>query len=337
MHPTLHPLERGFDEFFGFLSGGHNYFPEQLTLQDLSEVRQMWGWYRTKLLRNHERVEIDQYLTDELSDAAVEFVQHNAERPFFLYLAYNAPHGPLQATDAYLSRVASIKSQRRRTYAAMVTALDDGVGRVLDALEEKRIAENTLVVFLSDNGGPTANASHNDPLRGHKGSLFEGGIRVPFAACWPGVLPEGVDYDPPVISLDLFATMAPLAGVEASLPHPLDGVNLLPYLRGEKQGRPHDKLFWRMHAKKAFAVRSGDQKIILGEGEPAVRLTNLAEDIGEANNLAADRPEEVTSLRSEIDDWAAQLKGPAFPGLGSWKPPARPASSETKTKAEATR
>ncbi len=246
-HSTLRPLARGFDEFFGFLSGGHDYFPENLTLNDLSEVKKQWDWYRTKLLRNEERVQTHAYLTDELSDEAVAFVDRQGNQPFFLYLAYNAPHTPLQATPKYLDRFRHIADKRRRTYAAMVSAVDDGVGRILAKLEERAIADDTLVFFLSDNGGPigktpSANGSLNDPLRGGKGSPFEGGIRVPFAARWTGTIPVGIDYDQPVISLDIMATIAAQAEASISTQRPLDGVDLLPYLSGQDSTTPHEQL-----------------------------------------------------------------------------------------------
>lgn len=326
-HPDLHPLERGFDEFFGFLSGGHNYFPEDLNLRDLSEVRTMWGWYRTKLQRDREPVEIHEYLTDELSNEAVSFVTRSAEQPFFLYLAYNAPHTPLQATEAYLQRVSNIKDRRRRTYAAMVTALDDGVGRVLDELEQTGVAEDTLVIFLSDNGGPTtANGSRNDPLRGGKGSQFEGGVRVPFAARWPRRWAAGQDYTQPVISLDIFATIAAHAGVTGSLSKPLDGVDLTPYVRGERTERPHPELFWRDFSASELAARSGDEKLLVGSESRETQLFDLQSDIGESNDLARQRRQRVAAIQKKVEAWSGELKDPAFPSLGSWQPPDQSAS-----------
>jgi len=174
------PLNRGFDEFFGFLTGGHMYFPEKLTLSDISEVKSQFAAYKTKILKDNTRVDIKKYLTDALSDEAVNFIERNKEKPFFLYLAYNAPHTPLQVTDKYLNRFKNIENTKRRKYAAMVSSIDDGVGRILNKLEELKIIDNTIIFYLSDNGGPEKhNGSDNGPLREGKGSLYEGGIHVP--------------------------------------------------------------------------------------------------------------------------------------------------------------
>ena len=234
----MHPRDRGFDEFYGFLTGGHDYFPENLTLDDLSEVDRKWAWYRTKLLHNGKRVATDAYLTDELADAAVEFIDRDHDRPFFVYLAFNAPHTPMQATSPYLQRFEHIQNPRRRTYAAMMSAMDDGIGRVLETLERRGVSDDTLVVFLSDNSGARNNASLNAPLRGHKGSLNEGGIRVPFAMRWPDQVPAGIVFEAPMYSLDITATAVTAAGPRAqnAVPEdrPLDGNDLLPFLRGER-------------------------------------------------------------------------------------------------------
>ncbi|NDV61611.1 sulfatase-like hydrolase/transferase [Puniceicoccales bacterium CK1056] len=318
-HPQNHPLNRGFDEFFGFLSGGHNYFPENYTLNDLSEVKKKWDWYRTKLIHNRERVDIEQYLTDELSDRAVAFVERQAcsDSPFFLYLAYNAPHTPLQATEKYLSRFTHIKDKKRRTYAAMVSSVDDGVGALLSAIEEKGLTEETIILFLSDNGGATNNASRNLPLRGNKGTMWEGGVRVPFAMQWKGQIPEGIDYDEPVISLDILPTIAALSNAPLSEERPLDGVNLIPYLRGEKDGAPHAQLTWRDFRSGGFAIRQGDLKLVREKprtNEP--KLYDLEKDISEKRDLRGKYANKADSMQAAWDEWESQLKPLAFPTLG---------------------
>ena len=338
--PGLRPRERGFDEFYGFLTGGHNYFPENLTLEDLSEVNQKWAWYRTKLLDNGERVGTTKYLTDELSDKAVEFIDRDREgpdaSPFFLYLCYNAPHTPMQATDEYLARFEGITNERRRTYAAMVSAMDDGIGRVLDAIDRRGIVENTIVVFLSDNGGATNNASRNTPLRGFKSSAFEGGIRVPFAMRWPGVVDPGRVYEHPISSLDIAATIVEAAGPDARAQvrqtHPLDGVDLRPYLSGKDDRAPHEVLLWRWHSRDHGAVRLGDLKLIeRGEHGGGDLLFDVERDISERRNLmrlevndtgemvrAGEGWERAGILHEALGAWTAELIPPAHPSLGSW-------------------
>ncbi|MEM8944448.1 MAG: sulfatase-like hydrolase/transferase [Planctomycetota bacterium] len=325
-HPELRPLERGFDGFFGFLSGGHNYYSEQLTLQDLSEVRHQWDWYRTKLLHNTKRIDTNGYLTDLLSDAGVDFVDRNFERPFFLYMSYNAPHTPLQATKEYLDRCSHIQDERRRKYAAMITAVDDGVGRLLDKLAEHELDERTIVFFLSDNGGATNNTANNEPLRGHKGDPFEGGVRVPFAVRWAGTLPAGVDYDKPVSALDIAATICGQADVSVPPDKPLDGVDLTPFLTGVNTSAPHQELLWRWYDKDRFAARIGGQKLILMNSKRDQRdydssmLFDLGEDVTEAVNVIGDHKSLAAKARSRLEQWNSELTGPLAPGLGSWKP-----------------
>lgn len=325
-HPDLRPLNRGFDEFFGFLSGGHCYFPEQLTVRDLSEVQKPGQWYRTKILHGTTPVDIDDYLTDALSDAAVEFVERNQEQPFFLYLAYNAPHTPLQATEKYLQRFAHIEDPKRRKYAAMVSAVDDGVGRLLDKLTACDLDNRTIVFYLSDNGGPPTNGSRNGVLRDHKGSPFEGGVRVPFAVRWSGVLPAGGDYDYPVSSLDVAATIVAHCGAEVPAGKPLDGVDLTPYLTGKNKDRPHPALYWRWFDNKRFAARIDDEKLILMQrprdrkeyGPPL--LFDLATDVSETTNVFESRTAAADKATRLLDKWKPLLTDPISPGLGSWKP-----------------
>lgn len=312
-HESQRPLKRGFDEFFGFLTGGHKYFPDQWTLKDISEVKSQFDAYNTRLLHNDTRVDEKEYLTDALSREAVHFVERNAKRPFFLYLAYNAPHTPLQVTEKYLSRFTQITNDKRRKYAAMVSSVDDGVGKLLEKLEALGIADNTIIFYLSDNGGPTKkNGSNNDPLRAGKGSMYDGGIHVPFAMRWPGVIPPGQVYDKPVISLDIFATMAEYA--HARPENPLDGVNIVPYLLGKEKGQPHDFLAWRKFDQQHYAVRNGDFKVV-NEGND--ELYNLVEDIGERNALMDQA--KMESLLKLKDQWMKQTIDPVFLGLNQNK------------------
>jgi arylsulfatase A-like enzyme len=323
--PRFYPQRRGFDEFFGFLGGGHPYFPGQ----------------GAPIYRGTDVVEEQKYLTDAFAREAVSFVERHKKDPFLLYLAFNAVHTPMHATDDRLRRFASITDLSRRTYAAMLTALDEGVGKVLDTVRSAGLERDTLIVFLSDNGGPTMlgttiNGSRNNPLRGSKRTTLEGGIRVPFVMRWKGSLPEGVVYDQPVIQLDVLPTVLAAAGVRVESQGKLDGVNLLPYLKGENSASPHDALYWRLGAQTA--VRRGDWKLVRydqtvdqagarsdGQSETKVtppRLYNLARDLGEHEDLATAHPEKVAELLGLWNSWAAELKEPLWhPGRPVAGPP----------------
>jgi len=323
-HPELVPNKRGFDHFYGFLAGGHRYFPEDLIYQDIDEglsqmpPKKAWtSWYYTKLLENDKRIETDEYLTDELSNAAVDFIKREKDNPFFLYLSYNAPHSPLQASQEYLNRNEHIPKGKRRTYAAMITAVDDGVGRVLATLDELGLDENTLVIFLSDNGGPEKkNASDNGELRGGKGDYFEGGIHVPFAMRWPGKVPAGLEYSNPISSLDILATFADLANAPIAKERPLDGVNLIPYITGENITQPHDVLFWRNFDRGIVASRRGDNKAILFKTSDQKHLYELDKDLSETTNLVKSKTETYLKQQGEMAAWESELADtPAFKGL----------------------
>ncbi len=320
-HESLRPMKRGFDEFFGFLTGGHRYFPYEWDLEDETKVKSQNGAYRTKLLRNEQRIEEKEYLTDALSRESVNFIERNANNPFFIYLAYNAPHGPLQATEKYLNRFLEIKSKNRRTYAAMVSAMDDGIGTIISKLKEKGIYDNTIVYFLSDNGGRLKGDSDNGELRGKKGNLFEGGVRVPFVMQWPGQIKGGQTFDKPVSSLDIFATSKAITSPEITPKNKLHGVNLIPFLKGEKKHSPHSNLFWRnnfMQNKnelrtEASAVRSEKFKFIKNKQVDA--LYNLKKEISEQTNLKDQEKEMYDSLKNEYKRWSKTLMDPIFLGL----------------------
>jgi arylsulfatase A-like enzyme len=195
----------------------------------------------------------------------------------------------------------------------MLHAMDRAIGRVLDALGEHGLEERTLVFFLGDNGGPPrANGSRNDPLRGGKGTEYEGGIRVPFALQWKGTLPAGTTYESPVVSLDIFATAAAAAGAGAPTDRALDGVDLLPFVLGRREGRPHDTLCWR--SGERFAVRVGDFKLVRPtRRDAALELYDLGRDTGEAHDLAGEQPDKVRELRAVFERWAAETVEPRWP------------------------
>ena len=320
-HESLRPMKRGFDEFFGFLTGGHRYFPHEWDLEDETKVKSQGGAYRTKLLRNEQRIEEKEYLTDALSRESVNFIERNANSPFFIYLAYNAPHGPLQATEKYLNRFQEIESKNRRTYAAMVSAMDDGIGTIISKLKEKGIYDNTIVYFLSDNGGRLRGDSDNGELRGKKGNLFEGGIRVPFVMQWPGQIKGGQTFDKPVSSLDIFATSKAITSPKIIPKNKLHGVNLIPFLKGEKKHSPHSNLFWRNNfmqnenelRTEASAVRSEKFKFIKNKQVDA--LYNLKKEISEQTNLKDQEKEMYDSLKNEYKRWSKTLMDPIFLGL----------------------
>ena len=324
-HPNFHPLKRGFDYFYGFLSGGHNYFMNQLTIENLENVKSKWAWYKTKLRENHKTLEFEDYKTDyltyELSEAGLRFINKQAEnnQSFFLFLAYNAPHTPMHATEKYLSRFPDIDDKKRKTYAAMVSAVDDGVGNVLRTLKDNGIEENTLIVFLSDNGGAHNNASQNTPLRGTKGSVYEGGLRVPFAMQWKGVIPANTSYEESVSSLDIMASIVDILDIKTNPKKPLDGVNIIPYLTGKKKGAPHEYLFWRKWEQNAMAAINADYKLLKVKKNAETEFYNLKKDVSEKENIKGSNSKKVQEIQKEWDKWNVQLKDRVFPTLGNDK------------------
>ena len=300
--PEFRPGRRGFDEFYGFLGGAHGYLGQRpAAAQGLNAIR-----------RGDAPVDEKEYLTTAITREAVSFIDRHKAAPFFLYVPYNAVHTPQQVPPKYVEPFAAVKDEKRRLMLAMLAALDEGVGQILGKLRDAGVEENTLVVFHSDNGGPTfGNASRNTPLRGIKGELWEGGIRVPFVLQWKGRINPGQVIHHPVIALDVFPTALAAAGAQPRPQPQLDGVNLLPWLEGKTQGRPHDALYWRF--KPQWAVRDGDYKLVAPRNA-APQLFDLAKDPGERNDLSGDKPEIVKRLREKYDAWNAQLMEPRWPG-----------------------
>jgi arylsulfatase B len=308
----FHPLRRGFDEFFGFLQEGHFYVPARHG-NVTSALRVHEPAYDTlnPVMRGFEPVDEEEYLTEAFTREATRFIGRHKDQPFFLYLAYNAVHSPMQAVPKYLERFGSIADKKRRVFAGMLAALDEGVGAILQKLLDARIAGDTLIFFLSDNGGPTAElTTSNLPLRGYKGEVLEGGIRVPFFVQWQGHLPAGVEYHLPIIALDILPTA--VAAAKGTLPGGarIDGVNLLPHFTVENVKAPHEFLFWRLGSQ--MAVRKGNWKLVKnGNGE--VQLFDLAADIGEKRNLAAQRPGRARELDVALQQWNRGLAKPLWP------------------------
>ena len=305
--PAHTPEARGFDETFGFLGGGHHY----------RDWKVGPGEYNIALRRNGQPVEADAHLTTLFGREAAAFVTRHPDHPWFLYLAFNAPHSPHEPPAAVRACFAAIPGPRG-AYCAQVSLMDDAVGEVLKALDDTQQRERTLVFFFGDNGGQTLSSADNGPLREHKGEVYEGGIRVPYVVSWPGRIPAGSRYDAPVMSFDAFATALAAAGMKMPADKVYDSVDLAPFLSGAAKGVPHERLFWRVGGGVKRAVREGDWKLVRYPQKPD-ELYNLAADLGEKADLAAAEPERVKQLGAALDTWDAQMIAPAFRGLGQHK------------------
>lgn len=322
----MKPSSRGFDETYWHPHGGV-LFPNSKT------------GFIPNLYRGKNPVSEPEYSTDAFGREAVAFIDRHQREPFFLYVAFVPPHWPMQAKPEHLAKFAHIPDLHRRTMLGMMASLDENVGQILAKVRETNLDDNTLVFFLSDNGGPTGrarpqpdadfeygqNTSKNDPLRGVKGDLLEGGIRVPFLVQWKGHLPAGKTYDKPVISLDIAPTALALAGVAPQPEWKLDGTNLLPFLTGEDAAAPHDTLFWRFRVPPAnpglyrWAMRQGDWKLVKN-GKDSLSLYNLDSDIGETKDLSAEQPERVSAMTAAYKQWDAHNMEPRWGA----EPPAVP-------------
>jgi len=242
----------------------------------------------------------------------VDWLGKQKGKPFFLYLPFNAQHAPLQATKKYLDRFPNLEGDRK-TFAAMMSAMDDAVGKVLAKVRDMGQEENTLIFFFSDNGGPTRQTtSKNGPLRGFKSTTLEGGTRVPFCVQWKGKVPAGKVYEHPIIQLDILPTALVAAGGKVDPGWKLDGVDLMPYLTGKKTEPPHETLYWRFGPQ--WAVRKGDWKLVASniDGVKEPKLYNLKDDIGESKDLTAEQPEKVKELKAAWDAWDKEQMEPRW-------------------------
>ena len=302
--PEHHPNARGFDEFYGFLGGTHPYTADGVTQYNATDAADA----RTnRLLRQNTPLALPEHLTEALGAEASNFIRAHKRDPFFVMLAFNAPHVPMQTTRAYYQRFAHIADEKRRIHLAMVEALDDQVGAVLQTLKTEGLERDTLVVFISDNGGPVhQTTSSNYPLSGEKGSFWEGGIRVPAVVRWPGAIAPGSVFDGMSSGFDMTATALTLAG--AMPVQGLDGVNLMPWMTGKSSAPVHDALYWRQG--KRGALRQGDWKLI--KDAEQWRLFDLRSDLGEQRDVATSEPQKLDQLRALWNTWSAQMKPPAW-------------------------
>ena len=299
------PTARGFDEFYGSVANSPFFKPSQF-------------------IDSRKSGEVDPvtdenfYTTDAYKERAVDWIGKQAGKPYFLYLPFNAQHSPLQAPQKYLDRFPNLQ-RNRKIFAAMMSAMDDAVGAVLAKVREMGQEENTLIVFFSDNGGPTQfTTSRNTPLRGFKAQTSEGGTRIPFCMQWKGKIPAGQTYDFPIQNLDILPTALTAAGGKVDPSWKLDGVDLMPYVTGANKGRPHETLFWRYGPQ--WAIRKGDWKLVVSQFDGLKpRLVNLAEDISESNDLSEKNPEKVKELTAAYNAWSKEqpvpLWGPMTTGL----------------------
>lgn len=320
--PGLRPIDQGFKEFLGFYEGGQMFLPENdpgvvNSKQDFDPI-DVFLWNNLPFSVRKDaggRFTPNAYMTDYLTNEAISAIDSNRNRPFFMYLAYNAPHTPLQATKADYDALSNIKDHRLRVYAAMIRSLDRNIGRVLDALREKGLENNTIVVFTSDNGGAhyIGLPDINRPYRGWKATFFEGGTHVPFFIKWPAGLPRGSKVAAPVSHFDIFSTIAAAAGAAVPSDRVIDGVNLITFARGTAPGVPHDTLFWRSgHYRTVIA---GGWKLQVSERPQKVWLFNLNSDPTEKVNLAESNLGRVNELKKLIEEHDKSSVKPIWPAL----------------------
>lgn len=295
--PKFWPNERGFDYWYGMYGGGLSYWGD---VEDLAP--------EAGILRNGKIVPKEEltYLTDDFTDEAIGFIDRHNDEPFFMYLAYNAPHSPVHATPEYLEKTEHIEDGKRAAYGGLVVGMDVGIGRVIQKLKDEGLYENTLIIFYSDNGA-TDNGGTSAPYRGNKGMLFEGGIRVPFTITWGSNLPAKREIEEPITALDLFPTILAATGIDTPDNLALDGQNLLPMLNGEQTSLAHRELYWRVSDGAGYAVRRGDYKIVKSIFKPEPFLFNLREDPYEHQNLAESLPEKFSELQELYEEWNKEM------------------------------
>ena len=303
----FYPTRRGFDYFYGLRSGSRSYFYNAQKDDKAGNSK--------AIEENGKQVKFDGYLTDVFGQKAIDFINTKDDKPFFLLHSFTAPHGPMHATEEDKALFTSIENTKRRSYAAMIWAMDRAIGKLVASLKESGRFENTLIWFLSDNGGATSNASNNLPLAGHKGIKFEGGTRVPFFAHWPKQFKKPKKFEPMMISLDIMATSLAAAGEKPSALKKLDGVNLLPFLDGKKDKPPHQYLYW--HKLWFSAMRDGPWKLIYVQ-DYGYALYNLDKDLSESKNLIKSEKKRSDQMIAQLNNWKAGLEKPRWDEAQVW-------------------
>lgn len=294
------PNNRGFHDFYGFLGGGRSYFPTKNPTNDLM------------LQHNGKKVEFQGYLTDVLGDYSVKYVEQHKDEPFFMYLSYNAVHTPMEAKKEHLIKY---KNHPRKELAAMTWSLDENIGKLTKKLEELNLLENTLIYFISDNGGADNNSSTNTPLKGWKGNKFEAGHRVPFIISWKNHLKTNQTFDGLSSSLDIFTTSLAAANIPVDESLKLDGVNLLPFLKGEKSGNPHTELYWRK--LEEAGMRYNNLKLIRLQNYGQV-MYDLSLDISEVNDLSKIDTQNLQLMTKKLENWETTLMRPLWVEDDGW-------------------
>lgn len=297
----FHPTRRGFDEFYGFRGGARSYYAYEPVTKTRKE---------NLLERNFgEFAEPTRYLTDRLGEEACDFIERHQDKPFFAFVSFNAVHTPMEAEQKDMDEFPNLEGKRQQV-AGMTLALDRACGQILDKLKELGLDKNTIVVYTNDNGGPTdKNASINLPLAGTKSNQLEGGIRVPFIMRWPGKIDKKSEYNYPISTFDLLPTFVAAGGGNVEEIEDIDGVDLMPYISGKNQERPHETLFWKKDCRAT--VRHGDWKLSRYPDRPA-ELFNIINDESEQNNLAAEHPEKVREMFKMIFEWESTLERPRW-------------------------
>lgn len=307
--PYQHPNEMGYSDWYGFLSGGHLYYPMSHPSYNgkYTNTPKPWGMrdmhHTLPIIHNSQPVFWEQYLTHELTDQGVAFIEDNKEKPFFLFMSYNAPHEYLEAPEEIIAKfpvekmtnIPNVNPKSRSVYAAMTYEFDKGVGKLMETLNRLNLSQNTIVWFLSDNGG-MKRTSDNRPLRGAKWDSYEGGLRVPFVVSWPGTINPGTVLNAPVTSLDIGATSIALAGGDLSAIR-LDGKDISTYITGKTNKDPHKELFWRIgraYDENSGVLRVGNYKLIVENDR--VQLFNLKDDLSETTDLSKNQPERVKEM-----------------------------------------